>query len=150
MAEPLRIVSPVHKAKRQLEEFMLDASREVGVEPSEGHLLSYTTLYGPCPVSELSRVFGLKPSTLTGTLDRLEVARLLVREPNAEDRRSFLVRVTAEGAHVATRLRKRLEDLEEEVARRVTKRDLAGFDVVMKAVGDITQVQLREERKEER
>ena len=71
MAEPLRIVSPVHKAKRQFEEYMLAASRALGVEPHEGHLLSYTTLYGPCKTSELARVFGYKPSTLTGILDRL-------------------------------------------------------------------------------
>lgn len=77
---------------------MLDASRTPGVEPNEGHLLTYTTLYGPCPVSQLSRVFGHKPSTLTGILDRLEGAGLLVREPNEADRRSFLIRVTPEGA----------------------------------------------------
>ena len=149
MPKPLRIVSPVHKATRQLGEYMLEASRALGVEPNEGHLLSYTTLYGPCPVSELGRVFGYKPSTLTGTLDRLEKGGFLVREPNAEDRRSVLIRVTPEGAEVATALRGRLERLEEEIHERVAKRDMAGFEAVMKAVGDITKVELRAEAREE-
>jgi len=145
MAEPLRIVSPVHKATRQIQEYMLATSRALGVEPYEGHLLSYTTLYGPCPPSELVRVFGYKPSTLTGTLDRLETAGLVMREPNKEDRRSFLIRTTQKGAAVATELRERLEGLEAEVTGRVGKRDMEGFAAVMAAVGDVTQIQLREE-----
>jgi DNA-binding MarR family transcriptional regulator len=149
MAEPLRIVSPIHKAQRQLEEYMKAASRALGVEPYEGHLLSYTTLYGPCPPSELVRVFGYKPSTLTGTLDRLEAAELVVREPNVEDRRSHLIRVTERGAEVATELRARLEDMEAEVARRVAKRDMVGFTAVLAALGDVTQVQLRAEQEVE-
>lgn len=121
----------------------------LGVEPREGHLLSYTTLYGPCPVSELSRVFGHKPSTLTGILDRLEDAGFLTREPNTEDRRSFLVRVTPEGARVATELRERLERLEADVVGRVGERDMEGFRRVLDALGDVTQVDLRAEAEEE-
>ena len=149
MAEPLRIVSPVHKATRQIQEYMMTASRALGVEPHEGHLLSYTTLYGPCPPSELTRVFGHKPSTLTGMLDRLEDDGLLVREPNRDDRRSFLIRVTARGSEVATELRERLEDLESRVVERVAKRDMEGFDAVMHALADITQVRLRAEQEGE-
>ena len=146
MAEPLRIASPVHKAKRQLEEYMLDASRAAGVEPHEGHLLSYTTLYGPCSASELVRVFGYEASTLTGILDRLERAGLAVREPNAEDRRSILVRVTSEGARIATDLRGRLEALEADIEEQVSARDMKGFAAVMEALGAITQVEPREDR----
>lgn len=149
MPKPLRIVSPVHKATRQLGEYMLEASRALGVEPNEGHLLSYTTVYGPCPISELARVFGYKPSTLTGTLDRLESAGFLVREPNEADRRSVLIRVTPEGAEVATELRDRLETLEGEIIERVGNRNMAGFEAVMDALGAITQVQLRDEAREE-
>lgn len=149
MPDPLRIVSPVHKAARQIGEHMLEASRALGVEPNEGHLLSYTTLYGPCPVSELTRVFGYKPSTMTGILDRLEDAGMLVREPNEEDRRSFLVRVTDEGASVATELRGRLERLETEIVERVGEEAMAGFDEVMHALGDITRIDLRASDEEE-
>jgi DNA-binding MarR family transcriptional regulator len=133
---------------RQLEEYMLGASRALGVEPQEGHLLSYTTLYGPCPPSDLVRVFGYKPSTLTGTLDRLAQAGFLVRESNIEDRRSVLIRVTPEGDAVATELRARLERFEAEVTGRVEIRDMAGFEAVMSAVGDITQVNLKAEARE--
>ncbi len=143
MAKPLRFVSPIHKGTRQIAEFMLEESGALGVEPVEGHLLSYTTLYGPCPVSELTRVFGHKPSTLTGMLDRLEEKGLVVRESNEKDRRSFLIRVTEEGSTIATHLRGILENLEASIAERVEDRDLDGFDAVMRAMSDVTQVELR-------
>lgn len=148
MPKPLRIVSPVHKATRQIGEHMLEASRSLGVEPGEGHLLSYTTIYGPCPVSELVRVFGYKPSTLTGILDRLEEAGFLAREPNAQDRRSVLIRTTPQGDLVATSLRERLEALEAEVQGRVVARDMEGFEAVMKALGEVTKVELRADAEE--
>lgn len=142
-AEPLRIVSPIHKAKRQLQEHMREASLVHGIEPHQGHLLSYTTLYGPCPVSELSRVFGLAPSTLTGTLDRLEGSGLVAREPNPEDRRSFLIATTPEGARIATELRSLLEDLERDVQAEVSARDMKGFEAVMRAIGKVTRIEIR-------
>ncbi|MEN8376003.1 MAG: MarR family transcriptional regulator [Gemmatimonadota bacterium] len=145
MAEPLRFVSPLHKATRQIGEYLADDCRRLGVEPAEGHMLSYTHLYGPCPPSELTRVFGHKPSTLTGMLDRLEAKALLVRDPNPEDRRSNLIRVTEEGASIAQRLRGQLEDLERAVRARVGSRNEQGFRSVMKAIADITQIQLKEE-----
>ena len=148
MPEPLRIVSPVHKATRQLGVYMTEASRALGVEPNEGHLLSYTLLYGPCPVSELSRVFGYPPSTLTGMLDRLEAADLLVREPNAADRRSFLVRVTPDGGEVARALRELLERLEADIVARVGEAHMEGFAAVLDALGDITGIQIRAEAEE--
>ncbi|MEZ4415614.1 MAG: MarR family transcriptional regulator [Gemmatimonadota bacterium] len=140
--KPLEFISPLHKATRQIGEFIETDSRERGVEPSEGHLLSYTTLYGPCPVSQLTRVFGYKPSTLTGMLDRLEERGLLTREPNPEDRRSTLVRVTPAGAEVATELREMLEGLEQGIHARIDARDFAGFKSVMQAIADLTQVDL--------
>lgn len=144
MAEPLHFVSPLHKATRQIGEFIAGDCHRLGVEPGEGHMLSYTSLYGPCPPAELIRVFGYKPSTLTGMLDRLEEKGLVVRDPNPGDRRSFLIRVTAEGTSIAARLRSRLEEFEADVRERVGTRDERGFRAVMRAIADITQVELRE------
>lgn len=145
--KPLQFVSPLHKATRQLGEYMEADSRARGVEPGEGHLLSYATLYGPCPISRLARVFGHKPSTLTSMLDRLEARGLVDRSPNPDDRRSVLVSTTPDGSRIATELRERLESMEEGIHRRIDPRDLAGFQAVMRAIADLTRVDL--ERSEE-
>jgi MarR family transcriptional regulator, organic hydroperoxide resistance regulator len=119
-------------------------TRELGVSPVEGHLLTYLRSYTPAPIGELVRVFGIKQSTLTSMLDRLEESGFIRREINREDRRSFLIRISEEGLELAERLNRCLETLEEEIRRRVSPRDVKGFHAVMGAVEELTRVRLRE------
>lgn len=140
----LDFLSPLHKASRQLSVYLESFTHELGVSPVEGHLVTYLKSYGPAPIGELVRVFGIKQSTFTSMLDRLEEADLVRREVNPEDRRSFLIHLTDEGGRLAGRLNRRLETLEEEIRERVDGRDVKGFRAVMGAVETVTRVQLRE------
>jgi DNA-binding MarR family transcriptional regulator len=140
----LDFLSPLHKASRQLSVYLETRIGEQGLSPSEGHVLSYLRGYGPAPVGELVRVFGIKQSTLTSMLDRLEQAGLVRRELNPDDRRSFLVHLSDDGAALTKRTNRILEKLEDEIRGRVSARDVKGFQAVMEAVEAITQVQLRE------
>jgi DNA-binding MarR family transcriptional regulator len=135
---PLRLLSPIHRASRQVGRYLEGRSTQLGVSPPEGHLVTYLSSYAPSTIGELGRVFGLKGSTLTSMLDRLEAARLVVRRDNPDDRRSFLVELTAAGEKVAAALRQEIESLEEEVLRRLPHRDLAGFRAVLAALETIT------------
>ncbi len=139
----LWLLSPLHKATRQITVYLESLTGTHGVNPGEGHLLTYLASYGPCPISELGRVFGHSASTLTGMLDRLEGAALLARRPNARDRRSFLIELTPAGRRVATSLTEELTRLEAAVAERVSAEEVAGFAAVMRAVGMVTRVVLR-------
>jgi DNA-binding MarR family transcriptional regulator len=140
----LDFLSPLHKASRQLSVYLETRIGEQGLSPSEGHVLSYLRGYGPAPVGELVRVFGIKQSTLTSMLDRLEQAGLVRRELNPDDRRSFLVHLSDDGAALTKRTNRILEKLEDEIRGRVSARDVKGFQAVMEAVEAITQVRLRE------
>lgn len=140
----LDFLSPLHKASRQISVYLEAHTRELGVSPAEGHLLTYLRSYTPAPIGELVRVFGLKQSTLTSMLDRLEEAGFVRREINRDDRRSFLIRISDAGRELADRLNKILEILEEEIRERVSSRDLKGFQAVMSAVEEVTRVRLRE------
>jgi DNA-binding MarR family transcriptional regulator len=144
MAMSLLFLSPLHRANRQIGVYFEGHVREMGVSPQEGHLLSYLRSYAPCPVSELLRVFGFKPSTMTSLLDRLENRRLVRREVNPEDRRSLLVGLTAKGRIVYHRVQRVVEALESSLRREVTKRELDGFQAVIAAVDRVTGVTLRE------
>jgi DNA-binding MarR family transcriptional regulator len=137
----LWLLSPLHKAARQITVYLEAGMTELS--SAEGHLLSYVAPYGPCPITELVRVFGLSASTLTGMLDRLERAGLLARTVNARDRRSYLIAATPAGQLKAAEIREKLERLEADVAARLTEQDMAGFAAVMAAVGEVTQVILR-------
>lgn len=140
----LDFLSPLHKASRQITVYLEAQTRELGVSPLEGHVLTYLRKYAPTPIGELVRVFGIKQSTLTSLLDRLEKAGLLRRELNPCDRRSFLIYITDRGRELTTRLNRMLEKLEDDIRGRVRRPEVKGFQAVMSAVEDVTRVRLRE------
>jgi DNA-binding MarR family transcriptional regulator len=137
----LKYLSPLHRATRQIglwfEEHLPDM---IG---TEGHMLTYLLPYGPCPVSDLVRVFGLKHSTMTSILDRLEKRGLIERTSNPSDRRSLLIGITRKGRTEATRVNALVEEIERAIDQRVSKRDLDAFRRVIKAVEEATEIQVR-------
>jgi DNA-binding MarR family transcriptional regulator len=137
---PLRLLSPIHRASRQVSTYLERRCEEHAVSPPEGHLLTYLSSYSPTPVGDLGRIFGLKGSTLTSMLDRLEERELLTRTANPDDRRSVLLELTPGGERIAAALRKDIEALETEVLRRLPARDLAGFQSVLDTLGAVTAV----------
>jgi DNA-binding MarR family transcriptional regulator len=140
----LEFLSPMHKASRQIAMYLEAHTRELGVGPLEGHLLTYLRKYAPAPIGELVRVFGIKQSTLTSMLDRLEKAGLVRREKNPGDRRSFLIHITPEGRKLTHHLNRVLAALEKDLRARVRSGDVKGFQAVMAAVGEVTRVRVRE------
>ncbi len=142
---PLQFLSPIHKATRQITVYLQSQQKDaVELNPPEGHLLAYLRSYAPAPIGELVRVFGIKQSTFTSMLDRLEKAGLVRREVNPGDRRSFMIHITDAGKELAEETNRRLEAFESELRSRVSPRDIEGFQAVMAAVEEITEVRLRE------
>jgi DNA-binding MarR family transcriptional regulator len=140
---PLDFLSPLHKASRQISVYLEARTGELGVSPLEGHVLTYLGSYAPTPIGELVQVFGIKQSTFTSLLDRLEKAGFVRREVNPEDRRSFLIHISDGGRELAVRLNQCLETLEAEIRAHVEARDMKGFQAVMAAVEEVTRVRLR-------
>jgi MarR family transcriptional regulator, lower aerobic nicotinate degradation pathway regulator len=140
----LQFLSPLHKASRQLSVYLEAPLGEPGLSTSEGHLITYLNSYAPAAIGELVRVFGIKQSTFTSMLDRLEGAGLIRREMNPADRRSFLIHITDEGRARAEQSNRILLELEAAIRARVDDRDMQGFQAVMRAIEDVTQVRLRE------
>ena len=140
----LEFLSPLHKASRQITMYLEARTRELGVSPLEGHVLTYLRKFAPVRVGELVRVFGLKQSTFTSLLDRLERDGLVRRELNPEDHRSLLVHITERGRELTTRLNRLLEKLEDDIRARLRRPEVKGFQAVMAAVEDVTGVRVRE------
>jgi MarR family transcriptional regulator, organic hydroperoxide resistance regulator len=112
---------------------------EIDLTEAEGHVIFHLVEIGPerlAGIPDLNRAFGMRPSTLTSVLDRLEKRRLITRRPNPGDRRSFLIGVTREGRRAAARVAAIFEELERSAWSAVTSRDLAGFHIVMTALRD--------------
>jgi DNA-binding MarR family transcriptional regulator len=103
--------------------------------------------YAPCSISVLHRVFGLRRSTLTSMLDRLEGRGLVHRELSPTDRRSFLVHLTAAGAELAEEVQRPVDALERRIRAELDPEDLRGFDRVMEAISRVTRVNVRTEER---
>jgi DNA-binding MarR family transcriptional regulator len=139
----LRYLSPLHKANRQTSVYLEGQLADLGVSAPEAHLLAYVSVYGPCAVGELVRVFGAKKPTMTSTLDRLSERKLVKRALHPRDRRSFLVSATSKGRRLGEIARERVEQLEDEIAKRVTRKDVDGFEKVIDAIDAVTGIDLR-------
>lgn len=144
--KPLRIISPIHKANRQFQLYLEGRARARGRAGFiGGHLLVYLLSYQPASVGGLCRMTGLKPSTMTSVLDRMEKRDLIDRRPNPDDRRSWLVDLTDEGTKLAKRMRAMVEKFERDVIAELEESDLEGFRRVFEAIDKVTSVKVREE-----
>lgn len=137
------LLSMVHKASRQIEVYLDHVFQDEKLSAREAHLLGYVNVYGPCSVSELIRVFGLKASTLTSMLDRMENSEFIHRKPNPDDRRSLLLHISDKGTDMANKAYKVTDEMAQQVKNGVTQQDLEGFEAVMKSLEHMTNVKLR-------
>jgi DNA-binding MarR family transcriptional regulator len=102
---------------------VIAGSEVVGVEFA---VASWLGARGEATPTELSRDLGMAPTTLSAVIDRLARKGQVRRVPNPDDRRSYLLRLTARGratnarnsarfAAVIARVRAELEREEEDV-----------------------------------
>ena len=115
------------------------AAGELGITQAEAHVLAQLARHGPTPIATLHREFGHKRSTLTNILDRLEQRKLVRRKLNPDDRRSFLISLTASGERAASRVTAVLDGLERDVRSAVSDRDVRGLDAVATALATVAR-----------
>jgi len=136
----LRFLSPVHKAGRQIARYLEHECSDLDLSATEIHMLSYLSGYSPAPVGELHRVLGVKRSTLTSLLDRLEARAWVERRPSPRDRRSVMVGLTSAGHTAADAVQAVIEALEAAIADRARPADIAGFNAVLSAISTATEI----------
>ncbi len=141
--KPLKVLSPLHKASRQIEIHLAQEIKPLGVSPVEGHLLAYLYSYEPCPIAEIHRVLGTRRSTLTSLLDRLEARGLVSRDAHPDDRRSWMISLREEGRTLAAKIRRSLESFEAAIMKDIARHDIQGFERLMKSIADVTSVDVR-------
>lgn len=91
----------------------------------------------PRNVRELCTDTGIRATTLTGVLDRLERRGYLVRELDPADRRSFRITVTSSGRTVTAKVRRAIADLERDALAGLSARQIAGYHAVISALQEV-------------
>lgn len=103
--------------------------------PSEQNVLAVLADGGRRTVGDVAAATGTRPTTLTSVLDRLERRRLVRRQLDPADRRSFLITLTPPGRQAARSVRAAITDLERAALAALTPEQLAGFRAVTRALG---------------
>jgi len=92
------------KAHRALQRLAIQSIRSFEVGISDFGVMEMLLHKGPQPVNEIGRRIGLTSGAITAAVDRLESCALVTREAHPTDRRTRVVRLTAEGRKRAARL----------------------------------------------
>jgi DNA-binding MarR family transcriptional regulator len=81
-----------------------EACQRVGVTATQLNVLKLLEEIGELSLTELSRRLAAQNSTVTGIVDRMVQAGLVVREQSAEDRRVWRIRTTDRGQEIARKV----------------------------------------------
>lgn len=114
-----------------------------GLTVAQSATLEVLQAEGPLRLSALGRRLWIMPSTLTRNLARLEAAGLIEQEPDPDDARASLVRLTRAGCDAALRVGRREEEFARSVLARLPaeRREAAldGLHDLLHAVREVTQ-----------
>jgi DNA-binding MarR family transcriptional regulator len=132
------VVASLERAAHLIGAYLERAARDLGVTQAEAHVLAQLARHGALPIADLHREFGTKRSTLTNVLDRLEAKRLVRREVNSSDRRSFTIHLTRTGSARGRRLVRAIDELEARLQHEVTRRELEAVEAVVAALAAAT------------
>jgi len=130
------VITDVQHATHRIGRHLESALAAVGVDQGEAHVLS-ALARGPMTVAALVAAVGVKRSTLTNILDRLERRGLVTREINPNDRRSFVVRPTRGGERAAKKVAAAFAAVDAKLVRATTASEREAFDAVLVRLEEI-------------
>ena len=87
-----------------------------GVTPGQFGVLVLIGSNPGASQSTIAKAIGVERSTMVAVIDRLQERGLVSREVSEVDRRSYALKLTADGAALTTRLGKRVRDHERRIA----------------------------------
>jgi DNA-binding MarR family transcriptional regulator len=135
----LKVTRAIERANQRVRAYLARHLDELGITEIEAHLLARLAAKGPCTVAAVQEAFGLRRSTLTNALDRLEHKGLLEREVHPSDRRTFLLALTEPGLAAARQVIALVDIIEARVAGQVTTGQLRAFNAVVAALEESLQ-----------
>jgi len=130
------VITNVQHATHRIGRHLETALAAVCVDQAEAHVLS-ALKDGPMKVAALVETVGVKRSTLTNILDRLERRGLVSREINPHDRRSFVVRPTRGGERAAKRVAAAFAAVDARLSRATMANEREAFEAVLAKLEEI-------------
>jgi DNA-binding MarR family transcriptional regulator len=133
-AASLPLVTDIQRATHVLGLYLEAQLADLHLTQAEIHVLSLLARPGRLSVTELQRGVRHRPSTLTGILDRLTAKKMVRRQINEADRRSYLIELTPAGQAAADRVVEAMAAIERELFADRSPQDLAFFRGVLRRI----------------
>lgn len=119
--------------------YLQSESRRLAKEQCALHNITATQLnvlkllveIGDLSLSELSKKMAARNSTITGIVDRMVAAELVSREQNPNDRRVWMIRLTAKGRGIAEQVDMAPWDLLRNSLHALPKQELAQLIAIL-------------------
>jgi DNA-binding MarR family transcriptional regulator len=112
---------------------------DLGLTPAEINALANLSDGTPRTVSELGRLVGAAPTTLTSVLDRLERRGHVTRGRHPSDRRAVVVELTPAGRRTATMIRQAIGRLERRALAALDTEAVAGLRAGLDALAEVDE-----------
>ncbi len=111
-------------------EFLLNLSKDLSrgnISFSQFYLLSYLTTSRDLTMTDIARKMGHSTAAATGLVDRMEKLGYVERSHAIDDRRKVMVRITAKGIELVSRLRSALQTRVAEAMEETKTSDIDGL-----------------------
>ena len=106
------------------------------VTPAQFRAIGTLVRHGPMRLSELSDHLRIAPRSTTEVVDALQEHGLVRREPDPNDRRATLVRLTDRGTDIATAIRATRDAGAEDFFARLAPADRAELARILRSLRD--------------
>lgn len=104
---------------------------EIEVTPIQVMLLFFLQKSDGSSLTQISQALMLENPTVTGLIDRLEKLGYVKRSDHPNDRRVYLVYLTEKGNIIANRALPIVKELNEEIKKGYSKKEIEGFKKVL-------------------
>jgi DNA-binding MarR family transcriptional regulator len=142
--DAMKVVTSVMRVQQLLLSALDSALKPFGITFARYEVLVLLTFSkkGELPLNKIGERLMVHPTSVTNAIDRLESQRLVVRSPDAHDRRKVLARLTDEGREVTLSATQALIDINFALAD-VAKADLESLFTLLRnvrlAAGDFSK-----------
>lgn len=133
----MEAVCRLHRATSYLGKAFRSASSDDELEISEIHLLLALSLNGvgrKVSPRQLAEISLMSPATVSVGVSRLEKLGFIVREPDLDDQRTFIVHLTATGKKAVSKQLHALSDFAQKFFEGVTKDELHRLSGLLKLI----------------
>ena len=124
----------INLVARQLERRIAEALRPLGLTPAYMPVMVSLAQHQPQTQSDLAAALDIRQPTMAQTLSRMERDGLIVRRPDAHDRRATSVLLTQRATSLLGQIRELGAEVAEEATRGFTPERRARLDEDLRAI----------------